>query len=444
MDADHAFAAVDGGFKRVWELPDPREQLTELIRVAAEVDPVRACDRTREVAVQLRKLKLPTARRVAWDRFAFAVAPQDHVLRDALLHLAIIDARVALADADLWKPEVVPPGSIPFGNPQVMRDFEKQLLEYQVRIWQAVLEYDTDRPKAIRLTTALLADAKAKGQCHLGCISRSYDQSVADELAGLHADLYLAVIPKVWDVKLVAGMCGGRAYSRWLDRQKDSFTGAYAEYAIKNGVTRADVIIVFAHYNWPKAWAIVDGLPDDSNSTKFPRRGPMNRLIAMWAWRDPDAALAAAEKEPGESARRDLIETVARVWAQKRPDQIERAVENQDNAERQSWARDAATAELAWRKQGNPPRDTPETAPRPKDSPRPKPAGTPWKPSADVEKMLADKSRVEEADKLLCGIASVLPADHAVECIARIRSPQFYVNAAVYTARNLIRRGEGD
>ncbi len=376
LNADHAFAAVDGGFKRVWELPDPRGQLCELIRVAAEVDPVRACDRTREVAVQLRKLKLSTARRVAWDRFAFAVAPQDRVLRDALLHLAIIDARVSLADADLWKPEVVPPGSIPFGNPQVMRDFEKQLLEYQVRIWQAVLEYDTDRPKSIQLTTALFADAKVKGQCHLGCISRSYDQSVADELAGLHADLYLAVVPKVWDKKLVAEMCGGRAYSRWLDRQKDSFTGAYAEYAIKNGVTRGDVIIVFAHYDWPKAWAIVDGLPDDSNTPDFPRREPRNRLIAMWR-------------------------------KQKKPDQIERVVES-------------------------------------KAAEHPKPAGTPWKPSADDEKMLADKTRVEEADKLLCGIASVLPADHAVECIARIRSAQFYVNAVVYTARNLIRRGEGD
>lgn len=446
-EADRAFAVIDAALKRAWELPDPRDSLAELIGLAAEVDPVRACDRVREVGVRLQKMPLPPARRAVWSSFARAVAAQDRDLRDGLLRVAGADARRALDDAGLWKPDPVPPGAGPRDDPQRLRDFEKQLLAYQVRLWEAVREQRADRPKAVRLATALLADAKAKGECPLGCIVRTYEHAVADDLADLDADLYLATVTGAWDKKSVAESCARHAYARWVDRQRDAFTGTFATYAVEHGVVRGDVVRIFGHYDLAKAWKAVADLPDDSQTSDFPRLGPMLRLVEMWAWRDPDAALAAAEQEPGASARRDLVEVVARVWAQKKPDQIEQAIQKQDNAVRQSWARDQAAAELDWRKKGNPPRDTPATAPRRFVVKGLKtPAGTPWTPPADVQALLADPSRAAEADKKLLemapGMGQYAPADHAAECVGRIRSPHMAVRAAVWVARGLIRRAE--
>lgn len=448
-EADRAFAAVDLGLKRAWELPDPREHLTELIRVAVEVDPVRACDRVRLVGARLQKLPLPPARRVAWASFACAVSAQDRDLRDALLPLAIRDGRLSLADADLWKPDPLPPGGFPRSDPQVLRDFEKQSLAYRIRLWEAVLLLRSDPAKASELTHALLADARAKGLCSLGCISRSYDYDLLNELAGLDADFYLAVVTKLSNVENVAADCASRAYSRWLNRNRDAFAGTFAKYAVENGTTRGDVILMFAHYDFSKAWAEVAKLPpDDPSSTTFRRSGPLSGLIVMLAWRDPDAALAEAAKEPNEFLRRSLVENVSRVWAQKCPDQIERALKHQDNYVRQSWAREQAAAELKWRQEGNPPRDTPETAPRRWGQEQPQPTATPWLPPDEIQQLLADPSKIAEADRALHEKASHLgqwgPANHALDALGRILSPQLATNAAVWVARNLIRRAEAD
>jgi hypothetical protein len=441
LEADRAFAVVDLALERVWELPDPRDALSELIRVATEVDPVRTCDRVREVGVRLQKMKLPPARHVVWASFARATAPQDRDLRDALLRVAVAQARRALADAELWKPDPVPPGAVPLSDPQRLRDFEKQSLEYHVRLWQAVLEQRIDRARAIELTNALLADAKAKGSCNLGCISGNYHYDLLQALTSLDADLFFATVPKEWSKKGLAEYCASRAYSRWLDRQKDAFTGLLVKYAVENGAPsgdtiRGDVIRIAARYDFQRVWELVTA------------KGTPGSLITDLAWRDLDAALAVAEKEPDEATRRRLIDLVSRVWAYKKPDQIERALKNQDNAVRRDYARELAAAELEWRKQGNPPRDTPETAPRLGHPMPAKPAGTPWVPPADVQKLLEDPTRAAEADGKLHQMAPHMgqwaPADHAVEFVKRIKSPHLAANAAVWVARGLIRRAEVD
>ena len=255
-----------------------------------------------------------------------------------------------------------------------------------MRLWQAILVQRTDRAKAIELTKALLDDAKQKGLIWLGCIGRTYDGDLAEDLSSLDADLFLAVMSEVWPKKLLAQICNSRAYSRWLDRQKDAFTGVLARYAVENGAANGDVMRVHSRYELPKA-------------LEQARKGILTLPITDLAWQDPDVALAIAEKEEDETQRRGLIDVVAQVWAYKKPDQIERAIKNQDNEVRRSWARNLAREELEWRKKGNPPRDTPETKPDP-FRPQPKKlAGTPWLPPPALQKLLDDPKRAAEADQ---------------------------------------------
>ena len=220
------------------------------------------------------------------------------------------------------------------------------MLEYDVRLWQAILVQSTDRARAIELTRKLLDDAKQKGLIWLGCIGRTYDGDLAEDLSNLDADLFLAVMSEVWPKNHLAQICNSRAYSRWLDRQKDAFTGILAKYAVENGAANGDVMRIHSRYELPKV-------------LEQARKGVLTLPITDLAWHDPDAALAIAEKEPDEMQRRGMIDMVARVWAYKRPDQIERAIKNQDNEVRRSWARDLAREELEWRKKGNPPATLP-------------------------------------------------------------------------------------
>lgn len=430
-DADHAFAVLDVAFERVWEIPDPREPLAELIHRAAEVDPVRACDRIRTVSVRLQERKLPPARRVMWDSFAVAAAPQDRELRDALLRLAVGYAARSLADTNIWLPDPVPPGAVPMGDPRRLREFERQMLEYSVRLWHAILEQRNDRAKAATLTKALLADAKQKGLIWLGCTGTSYDYELTEDLSNLDAYLFLAVMSEVWTKKDLAQYCASRAYSRWLDYQRDAFTGVLAGYAVENGAANGDVMRIHNLYEFQKA-------------LERSRKGELVLPIDELAWHDPDAALAIAEKEPNEDKRRGLIDMVARVWAYKRPEQVERANKNQDNEVRRSWARNLAREEMEWRKKGNPPRDTPDTKPDPFRPQPPKPAGTPWVPPAELQKLLDDPNRVAEADQWLHKHAQAGPPDHAVEMVKRIKSPHLVVYSATWMVHGLTRRWDRD
>jgi hypothetical protein len=431
LEADRAFEVLDVAFARVWEIPDPREPLAELIRRAAEVDPVRACDRIRTASVRLQKRTLPPARRVMWDSFAVAAAAQDRELRDALLRLAVAHAGRSLAEADLWLPDPVPPGGFPLSNPRKLREFERQMLEYSVRLWKAILEQRTDRAKAIELTRTLLADAKLKGLIWLGCIGRTYDGDLTEDLSSLDADLFLAVMSDVWPKRDLALVYGSRAYSRWLNYQRDAFTGILTKYAVENGAASGDVMRIHNRYEFQQA-------------LEQSRKGELVLPIDELAWHDPDAALAIAEKELNEDKRRGLIDMVARVWAYKRPEQIERAIKNQDNEVRRSWARELAREELEWRRKGNPPRDTPETKPDPFRPQPQKPAGMPWVPPAELQKLLDDPSRVVEADQWLHKHAQSGPPDHAVEMVKRIKSPHLVVYSATWVVHGLIRRGERD
>lgn len=443
-EADRAFDILDAAIAKAWSLDDPREPLAEVVRTAAEVDPVRTCDRVRSLAPRLWKLELPPARRVVWASFAAAVAAQDPNLRDGLLRLAVIDGRRALAEPKLWKAEPTPPGVFPRGDPQRLLDYERQLLEFGVRLWEAVIEQRADREAALDLATKLLADAKAKGHCWLGCISRNYEYDVADNLANLDPAFFLTVCPKDWGKERLAEFCAGRAYRRWTDRNRDSITKALVVFAADNGARGESALKILGHYDLARAWKLAVDLPDDGNNPNFPRLRPLCYLIKLWAWQDPEAAVAAAQREPvGRYYRQSLLDKVAFVCAYKQPEQIGRIVPDKNSSFRRM-----ADEELERRKQGNPPRNSPETVPGWGSPEIAKPAGIPWVPPPDVQKLLDDPTKVAEADNRLCEIAQHIgqwgPADHALDVLNRVKSAYRYVNTASWVARNLIHRHVDD
>src|SRR5204863_1368710 len=133
-----------------------------------------------------------------------------------------------------------------------------------------------------------LADAKAKG--HLGgCTMTPYEYFVTSGLVNLDADLFLAVASKRHNPKGLAEICAGTAYSRWLDRRRDSITETLLRYAADHGATRPDVFRLLAHFDRPRAWELAVAAPKMA--------GAKWETVGVWIWQDPEAALAAVEKE---------------------------------------------------------------------------------------------------------------------------------------------------
>lgn len=342
-DADCAFTILDAALDKAWALDDPRELLAEVIRTAAEVDPVRTCDRVRIVAPRLWKLNLPPTQRNVWLSFAGAVAAQDPNLRDGLLRLAIIDGRRALAADALWKAPDHKPGEGGRDNPKQLLTFGRQMLEFDVRLCEAVLEQRADRDAAIDVATKLFADAKAKGICPLGCISQAYEYEVAENLANLDPALLLPIIVKQWKQDHVAQFCIDVARHRWLDRMRDTITETLARASIDNGGRSKTASEIIAGYESPRPF-------DTTRRLGYP--------------------------------------------------EIE------------------------------------------------KPAGVPWVPPADIQKLLDDPTKTEEADSRLCDFAGHIgqwgPADQALDVLNRIKSTYRFVYTATRVARNFIRRYEHD
>ena len=231
-EAFRALEVLDTALARVWEQDDPRYDAAELVRAAAVAGDAAVCERARAAAAKLKKLDPPAQRRVVWERLAVAVAPWDIELRDEFLWLAVADGQRALKVDAIWAPEVFPPGAVPRTNPDRLREFEKQSLDYSVRLWKAVLEYARDRESGLDQAVALFADAKAKGDVGLGCLIRRYDNGLTNALADLDPVLLLAVLPKVTNEEEAAYSCGSWAFRRWQDGQRDGITGMLAKHAL--------------------------------------------------------------------------------------------------------------------------------------------------------------------------------------------------------------------
>ncbi len=471
-----AFELLDKALTKAWVEPDPRRLIMHVLSTAIQVDPGRSLDRIRSASDRLARQMLLPDRQSVQGSLAPLVAPHDRKLRDLILQRAIAEARDALATKTLWKaPTEKPPGIFGF-FPQRELDQQKELLSQALRLWECINSQDKPDVSMAKLKK-LLADAKAKGDFGSDAFF-SYEQRTLKMLAALDPTLLLAIAPKIYERPKLAKLCFIEADRRWLDQQRDSFTGALITYAVKNGVISKAAFRIFKHYDFAQAWKLADSLQADPNDTRNPRQGILVDLVVDWAWRDPDAALAAAEKEADEFTRREMLDRVAKVWAYKKPDQIERAVRNQDTPIRKEWAREAATAELAWRKQGNPPRDNPKKVPPKEISKGPRanpeeerilenPKDTAWLkgPKREmylrqagsvayfrtgkldgIQQIIAGLKNQEEIDDILSYNAELIARagnpKHAVELLNRIQAPGQFVITSCWVARYLVDRSE--
>ena len=477
-----AFGLLDAALTKAWAEADPRGLVDAVLRAAVAVDPDAARRRVRQASDKLAGLRLPPLRRSIHGELAPLVAAHDRQLRDVLLARAVAEARAALAFAPLWQAPAARPPGVPLVEPQKSVDQERQLLTFSARLWEGVLQAGVDRAAGLADLGRLLADARAAGY-HGSDALFEYEHTVLGRLADLDPALLLAGPPAGWGKKELATYCGHQAYHRWVNGQRDAFTGTLAARAVAGGVTSENVFKVYKHYDVAGAWAAAEKLPADRANPGSGRGGLLGGLIADFAWHDPDAALAAAEREPDADIRRELVDQVARVWAYKKPDQIERAVRDQDNEVRRGWARDAAADELAWRARGHPPRTTRGMVPTmiramtreeraarglPRGNPEEirildKPGDTAWLVGPNrrmflrqaaglshletgrldgVFQIVAGLTDPAEVDDVLCATAEWAGSGAigpAVELLGRVKSPRRSVLTACAVARSIAR-----
>ncbi len=358
-----ALELLDSVSSKAWAKPDPRPLVGELLRTTLPIDPKRASEKVRTASERLVKMRLPSQRRSWHADLAGLVAPHDGDSRDLLLRRAIDEARMALAATDLWQHDPDEREGIPFGNPQKSLDEEKQLLSFQVQLWERVLEFRKNPASAREAINDLLADARKAGPFGQ-CVIKAYDEELLQDLSALDPKLLLNPALKHGDglgQLGLATLCGERAYNRWINRQRDGFTGTLAKHAVENGAVKLNVLKVYKHYDPVRAFAAATAMPITNNPGSDRPQALMD-IVGHWAWDDPEAALAAAERETDESLRRTMVVQVLKVWAAKHPEQIEQAIKDYDNAIYRDYARKLAQEELAWRAKGNPPPGTPALA----------------------------------------------------------------------------------
>ena len=346
---------LDSAAEKAWRKPDPRYSLKSILWTAFEIDPDRACGRAQAMSDRVVALGLPPVGEIWHAPFARLAAPHDRELRDLLLRRAGAEAKAALATAALWiAPPPDPAKGHPYGDPQRLLDEQKRLLAFNARLWQAMLQAGADRLTAVVSVNQLLADANAAGSFG-ACVIRTYGYDILEELANFDPDLLLD--PKLepgeeWGGRdAFAKFCGQEAQRRWSNQHYDAFTGKLATHAANNGYPPLRIVGIYKHYDLLRAVALA---ATEFDTMPYPasRESALLVVIGDFARANPDAALALAEKQENADLRRDAIQSVSSVWAIERPEQIERAIRNQDNAVRRGWARDAAKKELLRRSQG--------------------------------------------------------------------------------------------
>jgi hypothetical protein len=157
-DLARAMEVLDAALARSWNEPDPREYLPTVFATAVRVDPVQAMDRLRKSSVKLAELVLPPTRDEVWFGLAVSAAPHDRELRNLLLERAISEGRKSLTDPALWKPDF----KKPWDYSQKSLDAMKELLGYEIRLWEAVVRQETDPAAAEAIKAKVFAETKGK------------------------------------------------------------------------------------------------------------------------------------------------------------------------------------------------------------------------------------------------------------------------------------------
>lgn len=320
--------------------------LVQVARTAERIEPEKSLALARDL---LARLKASKAGHGEFRTIAEIAAPRDLPLRNDALREALKAAQPLLDDAARWQAPAQPANAAPaWIDPQEQLNQQKQLLAFNIAIWRTVAD---NSPREALLQT--LKDAKAAG--FYGAETRQpYLFTVLRELAALEPDLAIALGPKV-QTQGFAEFCQLIAAERLRAGRRDRITQTLITYAVNNGSANAESLGIYADFDLDDAW---------NRAKKLNSMASLLAIADRLAWRDHAAALKTVEAWPDASARRDLIECVARVWAYKSPDTIDAALVNLDNEARRNAVKSQANNELNWRKAGRPPRDRIELVPR--------------------------------------------------------------------------------
>jgi hypothetical protein len=291
----------------------------------------------------------PKSRVNAFASFAECVAPFSFDKRDAYLNRA--QARSTRQHSD---------------DEQVTR-----MLGLERELWSVILLSRKQSSQARATLRALLLEAKKLGYFESDA-PRSYVMALLDRLTRLDPVLMLKVWPKENKEHLPA-YCMRQA--RELHEQAYGGTNRFSEillaYAVKHGKPSVKLLKLYKFYDTEHAYERAAKLPADNLSGGFYRSWATKDILGYWAWSDPEKALELAEQEKDSNVLRDVIQAVSTTWAYVRPEQIERALQKQDNKVRKSWARRIASEELARRREGKPPTTSPDALCPVGESPRP-------------------------------------------------------------------------
>jgi len=347
---------------------DPREAVGKVAQAAMLRDPSSGSAFIRRAAEATQARRLPSVRHAGspYREMADAVAPVEAALRDDLLRLAVGAARAALAEESLWQPRELPPGAIPYISPEREVADARYMLHMNATVWEVVAS-PAAPDERVRNAAAVLADARAHGHTG-GCTPTPFEYLAWNELARFDPALLLEAVerfpPPSTQAALHASLpeaCFLFAYYRDLDVRDDAFTKVLITFAVRHDYRRPHAALrIYKQYDLADAWERAKQLePDDWGD----RLGAMANVMVDLAWHDLDDALAAAEAEPDSLARRELLTTVASVWACVRPETIDRAIRAQDTPLRHQWAREAAEAELRHRRAGGAPHNARDKLP---------------------------------------------------------------------------------
>ncbi len=334
-------------------------QLENALRSALDTDDIDLLKRIAETSIRthgksgvpmVKQIKYVLAKRQSKPRhwplqatLAALVAPFDAELRDELLTEAVTESRRASAIETPTPPEI--DGCV---------DQYEMLVEFQRELWECVVRHRLKPELSGERLCRLLRRAKEAG--YIGtCVPKRFDAALLEEMCKLDPRLVFEVWSETQPPEKLNRFCVVQA--------RDAL-GPFAEilitHAVNNGEQSVEALKKYRFYDLEGAYRIARQLPGKPRGGLLDRSTALKSILELWAWQDPDKALELAERETHPTTRRDLVETVSRVWAYKRPRDIERAVQHQDNEVRREWARKRAASELDRRRRGLVPRDSPD------------------------------------------------------------------------------------
>jgi hypothetical protein len=226
-------------------------------------------------------------------------------------------------------------------------------------LYRAALLASRQPSQGVKQLQALLLKVKTikylgSTDSHLG---RSYETGLLENLIRLDPELLIKVWPKQKQDLPAYCFSKAREFHRHTYGGVNRFSGVLLAYAIKNGKPSLKLLGLYKYYDVKVAYEHALKLPSGYSGG---RGSTLAGILKYWAWSDPDKALELGEREKNADALRDIIQGVSTTWAYLRPEQVERALQKQDNKVRQGWARRIAAEELVRRKKGKPPTNSPD------------------------------------------------------------------------------------